>query len=101
MQPAEECTSLTDIRQAIDRIDRDIIQTLGRRMDYVKAASCFKSSEAEIPAPERVAAMLPERARWALESGLDAAFIESLFVQIIHWYIDQQIEYWRQTRGSA
>lgn len=101
MKNPEDCTSLADIRQAIDHIDQDIIQALGRRMDYVKAASAFKASEAAIPAPERVAAMLPERARWAQENDLDGLFIEGLFRQIIHWYIAEQIKYWRQTRGAA
>lgn len=101
MKIPENCTSLLDIRVAIDRIDHDIIQALGRRMDYVKAASRFKASEAAIPAPERVAVMLPERARWAEENGLDAPFVEAVFSQIIHWYIAEQIKYWRQTQGGA
>ena len=101
MKTPEDCTGLADIREAIDRIDLDIVQALGRRMDYVKAASRFKASEAAIPAPERVAAMLPERARWAEENGLDAPFVGGLFAQIIHWYIADQIKYWRQTRGAA
>ncbi|WIX32335.1 isochorismate lyase [Salinicola sp. JS01] len=101
MKIPEACSSLADIRDAIDRIDHEIIEALGRRMDYVKAASRFKESESAIPAPERVAAMLPQRAAWAREHGLDADFIENLFVQVIHWYIDQQIDYWRQTRGRA
>ena len=101
MTTPENCTSLLDVREAIDRIDHDIIRALGRRMKYVRAASRFKTSEAAIPAPERVAAMLPERARWAEENGLEPSFAEALFAQIIHWYIDEQIKYWRQTRGMA
>ena len=81
-------------------IDLDIVQALGRRMDYVKAASRFKASEAAIPAPERVAAMLPS-APAGPRNGLDAPFVEGLFAQIIHWYIAEQIKYWRQTRGAA
>lgn len=38
MKTPEDCTGLADIREAIDRIDLDIVQALGRRMDYVKAA---------------------------------------------------------------
>ncbi|MGC3048261.1 chorismate mutase family protein, partial [Pseudomonas aeruginosa] len=59
-----------DTRHPIDRIDLQIVQALGRRMDYVTAASRFKASEPAIPAPERVAAMHPERARWAEVNGL-------------------------------
>ncbi|WP_028498980.1 isochorismate lyase [Microvirgula aerodenitrificans] len=101
MTTPENCSSLLEVRDAIDRIDHEIIQALGRRMEYVRAASRFKASEAAIPAPERVAAMLPARARWAEENGFDPAFAETLFSQLIHWYIDEQVKYWRQTRGIA
>ena len=44
---------------------------MARRMLYVRAASRFKPSESSIPAPERVAQMLPQRRQWAEEVGLD------------------------------
>lgn len=101
MKEPDDCGSLADIREAIDRIDEDIIRALGRRMGYVKAASRFKPTEASIPAPERVAAMLPERARWARENGLDPLFIQGVFSQLIDWYIAEQVKHWQQNRPHA
>ena len=100
MKTPEDCTGLADIREAIDRIDLDIVQALGRRMDYVKAASRFKGQRGGDSGTER-RRDAPQRARWAEENGLDAPFVEGLFAQIIHWYIAEQIKYWRQTRGAA
>jgi len=97
----EECRNLDDIRQAIDRIDQDIIGALGQRMRYVLAASRYKLSEDSIPAPERVAAMLPERYRWAEDAGLDGKFVQALYAQIIQWFILEQIDYWRRQRSAA
>lgn len=99
MQKPEDCLGLPDIREGIDQIDHDIIVALGQRMAYVKAASRFKPDQTSIPAPERVAAMLPERARWAEENGLDPHFIADLFSRLIQWYISEQIEYWKRERG--
>ena len=59
MKTPEHCTGLSDIRQAIDSLDQQIIDALGLRMQYVKAASAFKPDQASIAAPDRVAAMLP------------------------------------------
>lgn len=101
MKTPHDCTSLTDIRHAIDSLDRQIIDTLGLRMQYVKAASAFKPNQASIAAPDRVAAMLPDRHRWAQEVGLDGEFIEGLFNQIIHWYIAEQTAYWLQKKSKA
>ncbi len=101
MKNPEDCTCLADIRLAIDCIDKNIVQALGQRMAYVKAASRFKPCETSIAAPERVAAMLPERARWARDHGLDPVFIERMFSQLIDWYISEQTQHWRRVRGLA
>ncbi|MXN77943.1 isochorismate lyase [Burkholderia sp. 4701] len=101
MKTPDDCTGLADVREAIDRLDADIIEALGMRMQYVLAASRFKPTEASIPAPERVAAMLHDRRDWAARAGLDSAFVETLYAQIIAWYIDQQTRYWRTQRGLA
>ncbi|MCU1717144.1 isochorismate lyase [Pseudomonas sp. 5P_3.1_Bac2] len=97
MKTAQECTSLNDIRQGIDYYDREIFHALQKRLRYVKAAAQFKGNEQEIPAPERVAAMLTERRQWAHAAGFDSAFIEQLYSLIINWNIQQQIQHWRET----
>lgn len=99
MKTPQECTNLEDIRVGIDAIDREIITALGLRLDYVKAAAAFKPTEESIAAPDRVGAMIPERRTMAEEVGLDPDFVGPLFAQIIHWFIAQQIHYWRR-RGE-
>ena len=101
MKTPEHCTGLHDIRHAIDSLDQQIIDALGLRMQYVKSASAFKPDQASIAAPERVAAMLPQRRQWAQEAGLDGEFIEGLFNQIIHWYIAEQTAFWLHKKSKA
>lgn len=101
MKTPENCSALADIRQAIDTLDQQIVEALGLRMQYVKAASAFKPDQSSIAAPDRVAAMLPQRRQWAEDVGLDGEFIEGLFKQIIHWYIAEQTAYWLQNKGVA
>lgn len=99
MKSPENCASLDDIRVGIDTLDKQIIDALGQRMAYVKAAAQFKPTEESIPAPERVGAMLPQRQRWAAEAGLDPDFVGPLFAQLIYWFIGQQVHHWRTQRG--
>ena len=63
MKTPEECSGLDDVRCGIDAMDKAIMELFGRRLAYVLAASRFKPTLESIPAPERVAAMLPERKR--------------------------------------
>ncbi|QLG95467.1 isochorismate lyase [Pseudomonas yamanorum] len=101
MKTPDHCTGLSDVRLAIDTLDQQIIDALGLRMQYVKAASQFKPDQASIAAPERVAAMLPQRREWAQAVGLDGEFVEGLFNQIIHWYIAEQTAFWLQKKSKA
>ncbi|NBF04048.1 isochorismate lyase [Pseudomonas sp. Fl5BN2] len=99
MKTPEQCSDLQDIRCGIDTLDEQIIQALGQRLAYVKAAAQFKPTEQSIAAPERVSAMLPLRHQWAEQAGLDPLFVVPLFAQIIHWNIAQQVRHWRARHG--
>ncbi len=48
MKQPEECSNLQEIRAEIDRLDRQIIATIGQRFKYVKAASKFKTTETSV-----------------------------------------------------
>lgn len=97
--PPPDCTSLAEIRDGIDGLDRQIIGLLRERMAYVHAAAAFKPNEGSIPAPERVTAMLIDRRTWAEQAGLPPDDIESLFAGLIRWFINQQTLHWRRQHG--
>jgi isochorismate pyruvate lyase len=96
MKKPEECSSLEDIRTAIDALDRELVELLGCRLGYVFAAARFKPTEESIAAPDRVAAMLVDRQAWAASCGLSPTFVAELFSRITQWYIATQTEHWRQ-----
>lgn len=100
MKSPDQCSSLGDIREAIDILDHRVIEALGQRLHYVKEATRFKANEQAIPAPDRVANMLPQRRDWAEKAGLDSHFVEPLYAQIIYWFIGEQIRYWRLQQGE-
>src|SRR5689334_18698924 len=76
MASPEDCKTLQEVRGEIDRIDEEIIQRIGRRARYVEAAARFKTSEAHVAAPERLAAMMAVRRGWAEREGLAPDVIE-------------------------
>lgn len=79
MHGSEDCKSLQDVRAEIDRLDEEMIVRIGERARYVKAAARFKTSEADVTAPERQKLMLAQRREWAEREGLDPAVIEDVF----------------------
>jgi len=95
MKTPTDCTSLGDVRAAIDHVDQQMIALLGLRADYVRAAAAFKTGEGAVAAPERQAAMLQARRRWAEREGLDADFIERLFREVVAHFISRELEHWK------
>lgn len=91
----EQCTNMADIREEIDLLDRAIIQLIGERYQYVKAAAKFKTSETSVRAPERFKAMLLQRREWAQEQGLNSDVIEKLYSDLVNYFIQEEMERWK------
>ncbi|MCY4089950.1 MAG: chorismate mutase family protein [Caldilineaceae bacterium] len=87
MKSPNECTTLAEIRSEIDRLDRAVVEAIGQRREYVRAASRFKRSESEVQAPDRQRKMLAARRSWAEEEGADPDLVEALFREIVAHFI--------------
>ncbi|PSB40759.1 isochorismate-pyruvate lyase, partial [filamentous cyanobacterium Phorm 6] len=48
MKNPDECVNLHEVREEIDIIDREVIDALSKRFQYVIAAARFKTSEASV-----------------------------------------------------
>ncbi|HEY1342548.1 MAG TPA: isochorismate lyase [Bryobacteraceae bacterium] len=91
-----ECQSLAEVRVEIDRIDEQIVTLIGRRAGYVHAAARFKTSEAAVAAPDRQAAMIEVRRRWAEREDLDPDVIEKLYRELVAYFIAREMEHWKK-----
>ena len=96
MVSPEDCNSLLDVRLEIDRLDEEIIERIGQRARYVQAAARFKTSEAHVAAPERQAAMLAVRRKWAEREGLDPGVIEDVYRRQVAYFIERELAHWRE-----
>ena len=92
MNPPEACTSIEEIRAAIDTIDREIIAAFGRRFGYVKAITRFKTTAADVQAPVRYQHGLATRRQWAEEAGLSPDVVEQIYRQLIAYFIDEEMK---------
>lgn len=100
MKSPADCASLDEVRAEIDRLDRAIIALIGERAGYVHAAARFKSSEADVAAPDRQAAMFVARRAWAEEADLDADVIENLYRDLVAYFIVRETEVLKRQKPS-
>ncbi len=92
MKAPADCNSIEEIRDAIDSLDRQIVESLGRRFDYVKAITRFKKTESDVRAPDRYNAVLTQRRVWAAEAGLAPDVVEQMYRLLIAYFIDEEMK---------
>src|SRR3712207_3477169 len=95
MKAPDECINMDEIRAEIDRLDRQVIALLGQRFTYVKAAARFKASEADVRAPDRVAALLRQRRAWAEHAGLSPDVIEQMYHNLVTYFMEEELQHWK------
>ena len=91
MKEPQDCETLDEIRLQIDRLDRSLITTIGRRQEYVHAAARFKRSQEQVHAHERQRSMVAARRLWAENEGVDPDLIEALFRTMVDHFIKAEM----------
>jgi isochorismate pyruvate lyase len=91
MKTPQECSTIEEIRKGIDNIDRQIIELLGQRAEYVNEIIRFKSNKEEVEAKKRYDEVLRMRRQWATEQNLSPDIIETIYKVLIQHFIDIQI----------
>ncbi|WP_260955907.1 isochorismate lyase [Pseudomonas citri] len=100
LQPSQ-CSNMEDIRREIDALDQRVIELLGKRFQYVLAASKFKTSAASVRAPERFKAMLAKRREWAEVQGLNPDAIEKMYSDLVNHFIAEEMKHWAARQSEA
>lgn len=95
MKTPDECANILEVREEIDLIDREVIDALSKRFQYVVAAARFKTSEASVRAPDRFYAMLQKRREWAQEAGLNADVVEKLYRDLVNHFIEEELKHYQ------
>jgi isochorismate pyruvate lyase len=87
-----ECCKKEDVRDEIDRIDRQILDLFALRFEYVKAIVKFKSDKDAVIAQDRKDHVINQRAQWAKELGLDEQTFSAMFKILIDSNIEKEME---------
>jgi isochorismate pyruvate lyase len=83
MKTPRACRNLTDIRAAVNTIDRDIVRLLAKRAGYAKAALRFKTDRKSIANPAHRRKLFAQRRRWAAQHGVNADMVKKIYLAIV------------------
>ena len=95
------CTTLTQVRDNIDRIDHAIVALMAERGKYVAEAGRFKPDPAAVSAPARVDAIIAKMRADAEAQGLDPTVAERTYRAMIAAFEDYERAEWRRRQEAA
>ncbi|MGE4456643.1 MAG: chorismate mutase [Arcobacteraceae bacterium] len=88
---------LQSIRDAIDKIDTEILQLISQRQRIVKSAAQFKNcieGDSGVIVPKRINSMLISIKQQAKELNIQEDFAEKWFSDLIDYCISLELEEW-------
>ena len=95
----EDCATLADVRQEIDRCDASLIDQIAERFGYVERAWQIKLlQKQEANVPWRNQQVIDKVRAQASAKGLPPDLAEALWRQMIGWFIQDEEEKLRKER---
>ena len=98
MKEPQDCNDIFDIRDAVNEYDRQIIELLGKRTQYVHEAVRFKKSEDDIRKPSHIPALIEQRRTWATEYGVDPGFVAGIYQTLVDHSFDVQADLFKKAQ---
>ncbi len=83
MKSARACRNLTDIRRAVNTLDRALVELLAKRSKYAAAALQFKTDRKSIGNPAHRKKLFAQRSGWAAKHGLNDKMVRKVFQAIV------------------
>jgi len=95
------CKTLGEVRNNIDRLDREIVRLIAERGRYVHEAARFKANPAQVEAPERAEAVVRKAMAIAEQDGLSPKIAETTYRTMIRSFIDYEQEIFAAAAASG
>ncbi len=93
MKSETKFKSIEEAREAIDKIDLEIIGLLGKRYEFVKEVTRFKEpNEASVVSKNRRDAVIASRREMSKKYGLDPDVIEKIYRLLIDYFISEEMK---------
>ena len=93
-----QCTTMKEVRQGVDALDRALVVLLAERQGYMDAAARIKPDRTAVRDVARVEDVVTKVLHAAREAGLSEAIAEPVWRTMIDRCIAYEFEVWDKTR---
>jgi isochorismate pyruvate lyase len=87
----KKCTTLEEARNEIDSVDKEIVELIAKRNEYIKQIAHFKTSVEEVKAEERIADVISHVRAQAISLDLSPNLVNDLYVRMIDEMVESEI----------
>jgi isochorismate pyruvate lyase len=95
------CTSMAEVRQGVDALDRALVALLAERQRYMDAAARIKTDRAAVHDAARIEQVVANVKGIAREAGLSETIAEPVWRTLIARSIAHEFEAWDRTRSAS
>lgn len=95
----EACTTMAEVRQGVDALDRALVALLAERQRYMNAAARIKPSRDVVHDDARIEDVVAKVLAEAGRSGLSADIAEPVWRTLIDHCIAHELGVWDRTRS--
>jgi isochorismate pyruvate lyase len=96
-----DCTTMTEVRQGVDALDRALVALLAERQRYMDAAARIKQDREAVRDNARVEDVVEKVKAAAREAGLSEAIAEPVWRTLIDRCIAYEFGVWDRMRSGA
>lgn len=90
--PADRCTAMTEVRAAIDDLDRRIVGLLGARMRYIEAAARIKPERGQVRDEARKADVIAKAGAAARDAGFPQPLVTAIYEVLVEGSIAHEYD---------
>ena len=99
--PPDACTTMTEVRTAIDALDAQLVDMLATRFAYMRAAARIKPQRGHVRDEARKAQVIANAKAHAVSRDLPADAIERIWEELVEASIAYELGHWDQRREEA
>ena len=100
-RPPVECTTMAEVRQGVDALDRLLVAVLAERQGYMDAAARIKQNRDAVRDTARIEDVIAKVKAAARDAGLSEEIAEPVWRLLIERCIAHEYETWDATRANA
>ena len=95
----KKCNTLDEARIEIDAVDKEIVELIAKRNEYIKQIAHFKTSIEEVKAEDRISDVISKVRQQAIELDLSPNLINDLYLRMIDGMVESEIAEFRNAKG--